>query len=72
LADPCAGKAKNASVQDRNESLARLRAVSANCRKDDLAERIRALKESKSWALNTATNRQLMKILEVAKRSDQP
>lgn len=41
----------------------------ANCWKGDLAERFKPLKESKSRAGKKASNEQLMKIIETAKRT---
>jgi integrase len=42
----------------------------ANCWKGDLAERYKPLKESKSRAGKKATNEQLMKIIETAKKNE--
>ena len=63
---------KAVSARSVNYELQLLRGVMqhANCWKGDLAERYKALKESKSRAGKTATNQQLIKIIETAKKNE--
>jgi len=63
---------KAVSPRSINYELQPLRGVMqhANCWKGDLAERYKPLKESKTRAGKKATNEQLMKIIETAKKNE--